>query len=325
MSLKKRPRGRGLPFVVAGASFGLAAGLGLGTLVLAPIISGESLQIPGIETGGSKNSGGRESSPEAVAATEKADKQLAASDSVVSSLAEKGVAGTLKNRPVMVLVAPHAEDADVSAVKTLLKQSGAIDAGSVTLKEKFFASEGSDELKSLVANVLPAGAKLDETKLDSGTHSGQALGAALLMDPNSAQPIAEPEERGNLLSALQQQEFIAYEKGTILPAQAVVIISGVNSDQPGNEVAAKNEASFAAALDGIGTATVVSGRLPSAEPGGVIDKLRADHPDAVSTVDAVDKAFGRVATILAIREQLEGRSGAYGVGPDAAGVAPDLQ
>ena len=59
----------------------------------------------------------------------------------------------------------------------MLNQAGAIDAGTITLEDSFFSQDGADQLKSIVANTLPAGAQLSETQLDPGTHAGEALGA----------------------------------------------------------------------------------------------------------------------------------------------------
>jgi hypothetical protein len=48
---------------------------------------------------------------------------------------------------------------------------------------------------------------------------------------------------------------------------------------------------------------------------------RPDKP-AASTIDAVDTAGGRLAAVLALVEQMQGRSGHYGDGPGAAAVLP---
>jgi hypothetical protein len=42
-------------------------------------------------------------------------------------------------------------------------------------------------------------------------------------------------------------------------------------------------------------------------------------------VDNVDKAAGRIATILALREQLDGAAGRYGIAGNAQGPAPEVR
>ena len=49
--------------------------------------------------------------------------------------------------------------------------------------------------------------------------------------------------------------------------------------------------------------------------------VRAEET-GVSTVDSVDRAVGRMATVLAVREQLEGESGAYGSAESAEAASP---
>ncbi len=70
---------------------------------------------------------------------------------------------------------------------------------------------------------------------------------------------------------------------------------------------------------------VLAGRSGSAGATGAVGVARAD-PDVVarlSTVDDVQSGAGRVAAVLALHEQLDGRAGSYGTGASAAsGSAP---
>jgi hypothetical protein len=54
--------------------------------------------------------------------------------------------------------------------------------------------------------------------------------------------------------------------------------------------------------------------------------VRADTSatSILSTVDNVDTAAGRVVTLLALREQLDGASGRYGIAGNAQGPAPGV-
>jgi hypothetical protein len=53
--------------------------------------------------------------------------------------------------------------------------------------------------------------------------------------------------------------------------------------------------------------------------------LRADSANnsIVSTVDDVDTAAGRVTTVLALQQQLNGKAGAYGTAGNAASPVPE--
>ena len=70
---------------------------------------------------------------------------------------------------------------------------------------------------------------------------------------------------------------------------------------------------------------MLAGRSGSAEATGAVGVARAD-PQIVaglSTIDDVQAGSGRVAAVLALREQADGRAGRYGTGAGAAdGAAP---
>lgn len=316
---KRHKGGKTLPLLLTGAGFGTALGVALGSLVLAP-----AMNMATLEYGWTMEGGPSEEDLKQV------EHRLSASDSVVAATAPKAVAGQLKDQPILVMATADATEADVSAVQTLLKQAGAKDAGFLQLKENFFAQEGADSLKTLVANALPAGAKLSTEKIDSGTHSGQALAAALGMKKDSAKPMASETDRAALLGALESQDFVSMKtprrSDALQPARAVVLVTGDSAagGNPGGGVAANNQAAFAEGLDSSGLQTVVLAPESAAEIGGVLTTVREDKKSGVSTVDGSERAAGRVAAVLAASEQLTGKSGHYGSADSATAVLPSL-
>ncbi|MEX3514223.1 MULTISPECIES: copper transporter [unclassified Corynebacterium] len=294
--------------VIAGLGFGVAAGVALGALVLAP--SMDTTQAGG----GTSDSSDYE---KAVQDKEIARAQANSSDSVVREFSADTVRDTLSDRPVLVISTPDAADGDLRGLQSLLHSAGAPKAGHLKLTEDFFTQDKADELKSIVANTLPAGAKLSEDKISPGTHAGQALGAAMLMDPDDAQPLASVDDRAQLLQALRKAGFIDYEDGTMRPAQAVLLVTG--SEKEG--YATETLGTFAEALEEVGGNTVLAGRVEQAAPDGVIGSLRGSDSQ-VSTVDSVDRSFARMAAVLAIAEQLDGGHGAYGSAASAEAAAP---
>ena len=79
-------------------------------------------------------------------------------------------------------------------------------------------------------------------------------------------------------------------------------------------------ARLAAQLDLAAAGAVLAGRSGSADATGAVGVARAD-PQVVarlSTVDDVQSGAGRVAAVLALHEQLDGRAGSYGTGASAA-------
>lgn len=308
-------RGKGAA-AVAALGFGAAIGIAFGTYVLAPNLP-ENVD-PNAPTAADLADAETQARVNAVQADQ--------ADSIIDHIAEDVVAGTLTDRPVLVMQTADAEQSDVDDVSWLLRQAGAIDAGKITLENSFFSQDGADKLKSIVANTLPAGAQLSENQLDPGTHAGEALGAALLLNPENGEPLASTSERSLLLNVLRDGEFISYEDGTILPGQVIVLVTG-DSDGAGDEAfAAETQALFARALDAQGSGVVVAGRIHTAADSGVIGRLRA-NPDAaekVSTIDSVDRTWGKMATVLSVREELAGRSGAYGAAASADAATPPI-
>lgn len=294
--------------VIAGLGFGVAAGVALGALVLAP-------SMDGVPTAGGNND--NSDYEKAVQDKEIARAQANSSDSVVREFSSETVRDTLSNRPVLVISTPDAADGDIRGLQSLLHSAGAQKAGHLKLTQDFFTQDKADELKSIVANTLPAGAELSEDKISPGTHAGQALGAAMLMNPDDAQPLASVDDRAQLLQALRKAGFIDYEDGTMRPAQAVLLVTG--SEKEG--YATETLGTFAEAIDEVGNNTVVAGRVEQAAPDGVIGSLRGADSH-ISTVDSVDRSFARMAAVLAVAEQLDGGDGAYGSAASAEAAAP---
>lgn len=308
-------RGGKSSILLAGLGFGAAAGVALGALVISPNLSG----------GGSQPPAAAPQSEQAQLESEVNAAQADTADAWIGDRAEGIVADTLAQRPVLLLRTVDADDEDVGNIAWLLRQAGAVEAGRITLEDSFLSQDGADQLKSIVANTLPAGAQLSEDSLDPGTHAGDALGPALLLDPESAEPQASSEERGLLLGSLADAGYLSYERGTILPAQAVVIVTGGNDGTGDGAFAADTLANFAASLDTSANGTVVAGRITAASDTGPIALIREQSGDQVSTVDSADRTWGRMATVLAVAEQLAGGSGAYGSAASASGgAAPAL-
>jgi len=116
-----------------------------------------------------------------------------------------------------------------------------------------------------------------------------------------------------------------YEDGTILPAQAVVVVMG----KGGSGYYHDNLVAIANSLNEAGSYSVLAGNLQAAGEGGVIDTLRQeaadeDDAEAISTVDSINRDFSQLAVVLAVVEQLEGGSGAYGASEAADTAAPPL-
>ncbi|WKD61118.1 Copper transporter MctB precursor [Corynebacterium ciconiae DSM 44920] len=301
---------------VAGVAFGVAAGVLLGTYALAPNLPGDSVGT--LKSESSKKVDQLESQSKIAAA------QADAADSVAQNVAEAVVQGTLTDTPVLVLRTHDAVGEDFDVINDLLEKAGASSAGSIKLDEKFFSPEGADKLKSIITNTLPAGAQLSEERMDPGYHAGEALAQALLRKPDSEEGRASDADRDALLEALKEAGYVDFDDGGFTPAAAVVILSGDSQDSEEGAVAAKNIAEFAEAMDGGEGATVLAGRYSAAAENGPVGIARdtAEIAETVTTVDSINRSYARMSVVLAVKQQLEGGSGAYGAAPNAEAAHP---
>ena len=328
---KKKTGGAG--WVASGLAWGLAGGLALGTLVVAPSlapISDYSFNNIDPTTKGSdgarKAPGSSDKDGEAPA-----NPEANSANALLAGNSTRIVEGTLDQRPFIIVRAPNADEDDVKVTSWLAQQAGATVAGEITLTDKVLSQDGADQLRSIIANTLPAGAQLSVDNQAPGTHAGESLGTALMFDVNTNEPMANVEDRALVLQALRDGGFIEYDDGTITPAQGIIVVTGGDIEEgegvkdDADVFAATVLADFARGLDSRGDAVVLAGRRGAASPNGSIALIRsnAEASAAVSTVDSLDSETGRISTVLALAEQIGGKSGAYGSATNAQAPAPE--
>ncbi|WP_157767873.1 MULTISPECIES: copper transporter [Actinosynnema] len=250
------------------------------------------------------------------------DAKLAEADRFASSIGPMAVRGQLTDRTVLVVSTSDAHSGDREALVELLGSAGALVTAQVELTDAFTDPRQADRLRDLVARSQPAGAELP-AGADPGTRAGALIGTLLLLDgQNQAQ--ATDDERASALTALGSAGFVKVAENA-RPAQlAVVLGGGVVDDGEDSGDRAATVARFATQLDRSGAGVVLAGRGGSAEGRGPIGVVRADQAAAsvLSTVDNADSAAGRVVTVLALREQVDGGSGRYGVAGNAQAPSP---
>ncbi|WP_216206645.1 copper transporter [Amycolatopsis aidingensis] len=251
--------------------------------------------------------------------------QLADADAFAGSVGAKVVSGLLDKRSVVLVTTEGATPADRDAIKRLIEQSGASVTGEVQLTEAFADPDKADQLRQVSTRLQPAGVQFP-TAGDPGTLGGALLGSVLLLNKDSAQPQSSPDERAAALSGLADGGLIKPVEG-VRPAQLAVVLTGGKATGDGAGDRATTLARFATQLDRSGAGTVLAGNAGSAEGTGAIGVARADTATTsiLSTVDNADSAAGRIGTILALREQLEGGSGRYGTAGNAQSPAPGVQ
>lgn len=248
--------------------------------------------------------------------------KLADADAFAGSVGPSVVDGILAQRSVVLVTASDARDADRSALTKLIEAAGGSVTGEVRLTGSFTDSARADQVRDIVTRLQPAGVRLP-TETDPGTLAGALLGSVLLLDKQNALPQSTPEERAAVLAGLAEGGFVK-PGAQVQPAQLAVVLTGGAARGEGAGDRAATLARFATQLDRAGAGTVLAGDAPSASGSGAIGVARADTSagSILSTVDNVDSSAGRVVTVLALREQLEGRAGNYGVAGNAQAPAP---
>ncbi|UIZ93099.1 copper transporter [Corynebacterium sp. CNCTC7651] len=277
--------GQASGLVAAGLGWGIALGVALGTLLIAPAMGGtltdDPLTRPAAPThsaeGGGTEAGGANSS-DAEAQAEEANALLADQSQMI-------VEGALTDVPVTVIRTASADDADAAAVRWLANVAGASSSGGIMLTEKFFDREAADELASIIATTLPAGAQLSVENRSPGTHAGESLAAVLAADPATGDAIAPTGDRDLVLESLQHAGFIDITP-PVVPAGVIILVAGPEDD---DSFASQALADFAAALGANARVVVAS-------------SSNALQVEGADTVGYVGTEAGRIRAVLAAAE-----------------------
>ncbi len=240
-----------------------------------------------------------------------------------SAVAPLAVRGALEKRSIVMITAPDVAPRHHDAMKKLLTSAGAEVTGTVRFTDRVTDPARAGQLRDVVTRLLPAGVRLPVTA-DPGTLLGGLLGPLALLDPRTDRPQSSSEERAAALSGLSEGGFLRTSP-EIRPAQLAVVLTGGDRADSGPRAASAMLARLAAQVDRSGAGAVLAGM--AASENSTVETARADRAisSALSTTDHAGTASGRVATVLALREQLNGKSGHYGVSGSAEGPVPRLR
>lgn len=289
--------------LIAGLGIGVAIGTAFGFYALAPNVEG----------GPAGNSVQTQNELRAEReAREAAEGNNAVSDAVLGEVSKDVVKNELKDVSVVVFTTPDANGDAIKSTEALIKAAGGKVSGTVELTEKILNTDSGDQVKSLAANSLPTGVKLDEENRNPGMHAGQLLGGAL----HTGQDESTDSDRAVALGALENAGLLAFKGEPSGAADVALIVSGNESD----DYATSFLADFAKGLDSKMEGAVIAGPHESAASEGALGKVRdnKDYAENVTTVDNVDTEAGRITVIRALRQQEGGDAGHYGSASNAA-------
>jgi hypothetical protein len=252
--------------------------------------------------------------------------QLANDDRFATGIGPLTVRGALAGRTVALISTANASTADHDALVTLLGNAGAKVTSDVRLTDAFSDPNRADQLRDLVTRMIPAGAQLPVAS-DAGTLAGGLFGDLLLLNKTTNNPQATSDEIAAALSGFAAGGFVAPvpQGQQEAPAQLAIVLTGGHqpNDSAGDRAALL--ARFATQVQRSGAGAVLAGEAGSADGSGPLGVVRADSSAAsvLSTVDDVDTAAGRIVTVLALQEQLNGKAGSYGTAGNAHSPAPE--
>jgi hypothetical protein len=252
-------------------------------------------------------------------------------EAFVSTVSGPLAAGRLPDRRVAIFVAPGADADLVKGVGNALSRAGASITNTISLTADYVdPTKAASPLEDLALQLIPpnvtfpAGASsIDRvsTVLARSTVTSVPDGAGR-QDDEGAAVLAGFEEIGAL--RLAGNPGTLAELGVLVVGPPSAAMGGADNGSASTQALA----GLAAAVDRGGRGLVVIGPKSSAGRSGVIAMLR--HPSgrdeangsAVSTVDLGDTSIGPLAVVLALAENLRGKSGHYGVARGAPKLLP---
>ena len=252
------------------------------------------------------------------------NQKITAANNFDNQLVGRIVHDALAGKSVVVFRTPDAKDDDVAAVSKFIGQAGGTLTGTVSLTQEFVDANSAEKLQTVVnSSILPAGQQLSTKLVDQGSQAGDLMGIALMINSNPAVPPVDEAARAPVLAALRDTGFITYQPADHMQAAnaALVVTGGALPQDAGNQ--GVSVARFSAALAPHGSGTLLAGRDGCATGGAAVAVARADAgmAAAISTVDDVDAAAGRITTVLGLHDLINGgHVGQYGTGHGATSV-----
>lgn len=269
-------------------------------------------------------------------AVDNRDAEIAGRDELIISLGASLLPGQLVGRQVVVVTLPGAEQEAIDPLLEDLATAGAQVTTTVAVQptwtdpaESAFRSELAGQLVQYLTTPPDAA---------TGTDGELAVLLARALLTTQSGGTDREASLAQALDGLVAGELVTVAEEQPRRADLALVVGGPPeelADVEATEAAQAANASYLSLLaqldtEGVGT-VVVAPRSSDAENGLLSDvRADADLTEVLSSVDAVGSPGGRLSTVLALREQAEGRAGQYGTGESARSavppfIAPDTQ
>lgn len=235
-----------------------------------------------------------------------------ASARVLAALSGPLTQGRLAGRSVLLVRTPAATDALARSIRAGLLAAGASVTGELALTATFVdPAKAAAPLEDLALRLVPP-----NVSFPAGATPIERVATVLARSTVATSPPGAPDQdAAEVIAGLTDLGAIRLDGDPGRLARLAVVLTGAR------EPAASREAltALVGALDAAGQGAVLVG--PGLRPAAV-DWWRARGSGGASSVDSADAAAGRLATVLALVEQVGGGQGAYGAGRGATAVLP---
>ena len=232
--------------------------------------------------------------------------------------------GALAGRSIALVTLPGADPAVVDRLKAEVATAQGQITAQVALAARMAKSSSRQLVEALTSQMLTQAKGID-VPADAG---GYGRFGALLARALGTGPTGQPAQAAydatavGIVSGLQSADLITTAQPVSARAGLALVVSGPAAR---TDAAAAENAVPVTILRALGAQlpTVVVGSTAAAGSRGVIGALRAsDARAAVSTVDSIETAMGRVAAVLALAARGHGTIGQFGAVDAADGPIP---
>jgi hypothetical protein len=250
--------------------------------------------------------------------TEEAEQEERFATEALPGLIDNRLAG---KRVLLVTTTDAGKDYIDGVADALETVGGAKITGRLSIQKKFVDPANKEEMLDLAAYLVAELKSPGVTGLpanSNGVETSSALLAAMLIDRD---PAVEQDDRRAVLTAYKEQAYLI-SPDVAGPAEAIVVLAGAPYTEKDADKLNGGLKMLVEQFDKV--APIVVGGESTAGAGNLVGTVRGDSALAkpVSTVDNAGSPQGRAAVLLALAEQLEGRTGHYGVAGGATSLLP---
>jgi hypothetical protein len=258
---------------------------------------------------------------------DEAEARVDASDKFVTAVTPVLIESRLGGRSAVVVTLPGTDASLVTGVTKALTSSGATVSGTVEVEDAWTDPTKRSFRDQLFSSLAPL-VGLEDTSGSLENRMGALLSRALVVDrvSDADHPSTTATQA---LTGLKEAGLLSFDGDGPDPATLAVVVAPSPDDKLSNDQRDADLAAWialASQLDTASNGAVVVGDESSTTTGGLVRALRADDVVAtkVSTVDDIAAAMGRIALVYALRQQMAGEAGQYGIGESASALLPPL-